>query len=285
MREIIILSGLPASGKSTWAKHMVKENPGVYKRINKDDLRKMLDCSKWSKKNEQFILKTRDFLIKAALEDGWKVLVDDTNFSKKHFRRIEQLAKSIDRNIPVTVKTFDCLPTESIKRDANREASVGESVIKRMHQQFVVPSIQKLEQDETLDKAIISDIDGTLAIVTDRSPYDTALCGQDKLNVDVATILTIYKAAGYKILLVTGREDRYRPQTEEWLEKHNIEYGNLWMRKTRDRRKDYDVKKEIYYSHINGRYYVQFILDDRDQVVDFWRATGLSCFQVNYGYF
>jgi len=52
--KVLILKGLPASGKSTYAKELVAK--GNWKRINKDDLRAMLDCSKWSKANEKFVL-------------------------------------------------------------------------------------------------------------------------------------------------------------------------------------------------------------------------------------
>lgn len=38
MIKVIMTKGLPASGKSTWAKQLIEENPNVYKRINKDDL-------------------------------------------------------------------------------------------------------------------------------------------------------------------------------------------------------------------------------------------------------
>lgn len=63
MITVTILKGIPASGKSTWARQMLDEHPGMYKRINKDDLRAMLDNSYWSKGNEAFVLKVRDILI------------------------------------------------------------------------------------------------------------------------------------------------------------------------------------------------------------------------------
>ena len=49
--KLIMTKGLPASGKSTWAKQYLDDNPGT-KRVNKDDLRAMLDNGKWSKRNE-----------------------------------------------------------------------------------------------------------------------------------------------------------------------------------------------------------------------------------------
>ena len=46
------------------------------------------------------------------------------------------------------------------------------------------------------------------------------------------------------------------------------------------------IKKEIVDEHIKGKYFVKFVLDDRDQVVDMWRKEmGYACLQVNYGDF
>ena len=39
------------------------------------------------------------------------------------------------------------------------------------------------------------------------------------------------------------------------------------------------------YNHINGKYNVLGVFDDRDQVVSVWRSLGLTCFQVNWGNF
>jgi hypothetical protein len=57
------------------------------------------------------------------------------------------------------------------------------------------------------------------------------------------------------------------------------------MRHTKDLRKDSIVKGEIYDSVIAPNYNVFFVLDDRNQVVDFWRSKGLTCFQVAPGDF
>jgi hypothetical protein len=57
------------------------------------------------------------------------------------------------------------------------------------------------------------------------------------------------------------------------------------MRKTSDMRKDAVVKEEIYNENILDKYNVLLVLDDRNQVVDFWRSKGLTCFQVAPGDF
>lgn len=139
-----------------------------------------------------------------------------------------------------------------------------------------------------LPKAIICDIDGTLALLQDRVPHDPTT-GEDLLNYPVANILEVYdnqKVFPVSVILITGREEKYRKTTEDWLKKNGItNYKALYLRQTGDRRKDFVVKKEIYEKHMKGKYDVLFVLEDRDQVVKMWREVGLTCLQVAYGDF
>jgi hypothetical protein len=67
---------------------------------------------------------------------------------------------------------------------------------------------------------------------------------------------------------------------------HQIPFDELLMRKTGDNRKDSIIKKEIFMEHVQNKYFIEFILDDRNQVVDMWRNDlQLPCFQVYYGDF
>src|SRR5688572_8568486 len=89
-----MLKGLPASGKSTWAKEQVLKGEGKIKRVNKDDLRAMIDGGKWSKEREEQILECQNELIKIFLMYGKTVIVDDTNLEWKHYERLERIADS-----------------------------------------------------------------------------------------------------------------------------------------------------------------------------------------------
>ena len=139
-----------------------------------------------------------------------------------------------------------------------------------------------VEYDPTLTKAIICDLDGTLALFGDANPYDRDF-SKDIVNEAVFNIL--YYIPANAIILVSGRTEKYREQTEEWLRANQVGYGVLYMRKEGDNRKDVIVKSEIYEEHIKGKYNIDYVLDDRNQVVDFWRSEGLTCLQVNYGDF
>ncbi len=51
-------------------------------------------------------------------------------------------------------------------------------------------------------------------------------------------------------------------------------------------RKNAIIKKELFEQQIAEKYFIELVLDDRDQVVDMWRLElGLPCLQVNYGDF
>lgn len=141
------------------------------------------------------------------------------------------------------------------------------------------------EFDPGLPLAIICDLDGTLAHLNGRSPYDASTCADDLLNEPVAHIVKTYAAVGVKVILVSGRESKYRKPTEHWLGTHEIPFEELHMRRTRDFRKDAIVKTEIYRGQIEPKYRVLFVLDDRNQVVDQWRKLGLTCLQVAPGDF
>ena len=137
-----------------------------------------------------------------------------------------------------------------------------------------------------MPKAVICDLDGTLSLLNGRDPYNAAICDNDLLNAPVASVLQMAKAQGYKVILLSGREDKYREPTLRFLAKHQIDYDLLLMRTTNDFRKDNIIKRELFEQEIQGKYFINFLLDDRNQVVDMWRKDlHLPCFQVNYGDF
>lgn len=294
MKKVIILQGLPASGKSTYAKQLVKDNIGMYKRLNKDDLRAMLDVGHHTTSNEKFVEKVRDLMLIEALKEGKHVVIDDTNLSDRPVERIRQVVQKYrtdtGEQVEIEIKSFEINVEEAIARDAKRgEASVGKNVIMRMYKQHILKNERGphyKEQDRSLPPAILCDLDGTLAIIKDRSPFDGKSCGSDELNEPIAEILRTYRANGNAIIFMSGRNEEARQVTMDWLAKHNIEYDGLNMRLDGDNRKDSIIKKELFEKYIQGKYFVRFVLDDRDQVVDTWRLDlGLPCLQVNYGDF
>ena len=243
----------------------------------------MLDGGHWSGSNEKFVLRLRDHLIGTSLDAGKHVIVDDTNLHPSHETRIRQLVQAREgARVQVVVKTFDSDVEECIRRDLIRPNSVGERVIRRMWRDHLALSAEGLViADPTLPTAIVVDLDGTLALLGDRNPYDTARCEGDILNPVVAGIISHHD----RVILCSGREDHFRPETERWLAKHRIRYDALLMRSAGDSRKDAIVKRELFDTHIRNRFNVAFVLDDRNQVVELWRSLGLVCLQVAPGDF
>ena len=139
-------------------------------------------------------------------------------------------------------------------------------------------------------KAIICDLDGTVALFHKkghRGPYDASLCEQDEVNFPVLEVIKKFQDS-HCILFTSGRETCYDVQTVCWLKNAcGLEPKDyfLFMRATGDKRKDCVVKEEIYRNLIEPNFEVTFCLDDRNQVVEFWRSIGLTCFQVAEGNF
>lgn len=275
--------GLPASGKSTWAKAKIAEHPGTCKRVSKDDLRAMLDGGKWSRDNEKFILKVRDIVIAEALAAGKHVIVDDTNLAPKHRAALAELAKKHGAALEV-VDFTQVSPEECIERDRKRPNYVGEKVIRDMHAQFLAPPVVPAPTDETLPWCVVCDLDGTLALMNGRGPYEGEKCDTDLPNPPVVELVRRL-ADRDQIIFVSGRFDAVREKTCAWLREHVGFTAPLFMRADGDTREDSIIKREIYEREILGSYNVRFVLDDRNRVVEGWRRLGLTCFQVADGNF
>ena len=136
-----------------------------------------------------------------------------------------------------------------------------------------------------MKKAVIVDIDGTVATRTNRDPYDYSKVLDDATKPDVIEVVKALWQSGNEILFVTARDDICFDDTYEWIRLHCPPAVKLFMRKTGDIRNDSVVKREIYEELIKPKWEVLCVLDDRQRVVDMWRSIGLTCLQVDYGDF
>ena len=311
MLTLTMTKGLPASGKTTWAKEEVLKSKGKTKRINKDDLRAMLDAGEWSDKNEAHILKVRDKLIIHYMSNGYNVIVDDTNLAPKHEEQLRAIFKTVESgswfpggesNMKFEIKDFtDVSLRTCIDRDSARPNSVGAKVIKGMHRQFLKGKYKPYEApayNPDLPNCIIVDIDGTVAHMNGRSPYDYSLVGTDIVDENVANIVRRYAQRDIMemtpdtyIIIVTGRDDTCKEDTLKWLADNNIPFDEFYMRdhtlvdEKGNKLDDTVIKKNIYEDMIKPRFNVRFVLDDRDRVVKMWREQGLKVLQVAEGDF
>lgn len=283
MPKIIICKGLPASGKSTWASDFVAFNQD-WKRVNKDDLRSMVQGGAWSGKMERQILKTRDTLIRQWLGEGINVIVDDTNLNPKHEDRIREIGREFGAS--VEVKWFHIDVDTAIERDLKRNRSVGERVIRKMFNDWIRPKVTPMIQDKSLEQAIIVDIDGTVAKMDGRGAYEWNRVGEDKPNSPIIDIVQRF-ATTHHIIFMSGRDSVCRENTAVWLTDNvGLKHFHLFMRPEGDMRKDSIVKRELFDTYVRDKFYIDFVLDDRDQVVEMWRNDlGLTCLQVDWGDF
>lgn len=140
---------------------------------------------------------------------------------------------------------------------------------------------------------LISDLDGTLTNFRHRLHYlksgtkpdwlafNSSACADPPVAASI-NLLRMAFVSNWQIAIVTGRSDKQRPQSQNWLARHKVPYHLLYMRTDGDNRSDVDVKLEIYLERLKHKN-IQFVLEDRDKLVEMWRGLGLTCFQVQKG--
>lgn len=298
--KILLLQGLPASGKSTYAHKLITQSNNkvkVWKRVNRDLLREMIDGGVHSQTKEKHIRAIELSIAQHFLDAGYNVVVDDTNLSPSAQKMWKDFAEK--NGATLETKLFITAPEECIQRDLMRPKSVGAKVIMRMYNERLRPPAEIYKAPKDKPEAIICDIDGTLAHMTEegrlkfgkKAPFVWDKVGEDALDPAVAGLLRKYAQRDLKdenpvrIILLSGRDSVCRPETEEWLSKHSVPYDDLYMRPENDNRKDSMVKRELFEKHIKNKYRILFVLDDRNQVVKQWRNMGLKVFQVAEGDF
>ena len=146
-------------------------------------------------------------------------------------------------------------------------------------------------------KAIIVDIDGTLALMNGkRTPFEWEKVYEDDVNEWVLGLIKPFIAChDVKLILLSGRSDICRAKTMKWLRekcwldtKKSDDPDVILLMRPQEQlyEKDAKIKFEIYYNHIKPFYDVLFVIDDRKQVVDMWRnVAGLPVAQVAEGNF
>lgn len=289
MQTVYWTRGIPASGKTTWAKLFVDNNPS-YIRINKDDIRHITPRNSWESINEyeNLIRKLHDNKIREKLELGLNVVIDNTHISYKYPQYYLDLFKEWGLDDIILLKkdftevSLDiCLYRNSVRNELEK---VPEKVIIDMYNQLKRNWKEKPKNINKPDCVII-DIDGTLANIGGRNPYDRDFINDKPVEQVVLfnrmIVSEFHGKNDNRIFLFSGRSRKYLNETIRWLNKHEIYYDNLVMRPENDNRSDDTLKREFYENYIKGYYNVLFIVDDRPKVVRMWRSLGLFVFDVN----
>ncbi len=296
---VILTTGLPGSGKSTWARKHAAQFGGDMLLTSRDDIRAMLGFGPiGTKEQENIVSLMQDDIIVRAVKEGKGVIVHDTNLNKKSPTRIKKL---FDGDVAFEVADFTNVDVETcIEQDLKRPHPVGAEVIRGMARQLNKPwrLTDEFMNDVVLSPryspkvgtrpAIVVDIDGTLARHDHRSPYDYSQVYTDGLHVHIANLVDMYYAAGYEIIVLSGRPDinNVRADTEHWLHNNDVEFDHLFMRPADQQTvNDADVKQFLFDKYVRDNYSVRVWLDDRDRVVRRIRKLGIKVLQVADGDF
>ena len=141
MKQLTILSGLPASGKSAYAKKLVNENPETAIIVSRDAIREGLG-KYWVPSREKLITDIEHHMIRTGLELDYRVIVDATNLNKKYVESIEKIGYSfaISGGITINYKRFDTPLWKCVWRDFKRGLfggrRVGYKVIKSFYDRY-----------------------------------------------------------------------------------------------------------------------------------------------------
>ena len=135
MSKLIITRGLPASGKSTWAKQWVLEDPEHRVRINQDDICLMLG-KYWVPSREKLVQHIQEGALIEALERGYDIVIDNTNLNKKVIDNYRALVIAFGNHEIEYKDFFDAPLSVCIERDKARDLQVTEKVIRSFYNNY-----------------------------------------------------------------------------------------------------------------------------------------------------
>lgn len=294
MAHLTLLRGLSAAGKTSWAR---AHNTGII--VSRDAIRPLLtgDDSKTvlGQDREALVTALEHAQIETALRAGVDVISDNLNLTPKFARAILDLA--VKNGATWTVQDFLTSRVDCHYRNRTRleSESVPSGVIEEQARRHpmpwptLTPTVQGepwtlYVPDTSKPEAIAVDLDGTLAHMTNRGPYDATKYLDDAVDEVLRDVVRSLQYR-YHVLIVTGRDGAYRTDCETWLAMHDVPYDALFMRTADDKRPDQIVKSEILDRDIAPNYNLRLVFDDRLRVVRMWRARGVKVAQVAEGDF
>lgn len=310
MAKLIATRGYPGSGKTTWARGEVAKDLRRRVRANRDDQgyqlhgRRFYEDPDLMQSTEKAITLAQHAQISKLLQHGWDVYCDDTNLARRVMRDLRNLA--VRAGAEFQIHDMLDVPFETVlAQNALRQGTPGyvpEDVIENMRRRYggknayAVPlepepvdafrASRPYEPVPGTPLAIMVDVDGTVAIMGDRSPFDETRVGEDEPNMPVIRTIRAMHTAGYLVIFCSGRKELCYQESYDWLQEHvQVPIEGLFMRPATDMRKDSLVKVDLFNEHIRDNYTVVGVWDDRDQVVKAWRELGLTVYQVAEGDF
>lgn len=302
--KLILVQGISGSGKTTWAKQWVEEDPIHRVRLNYDDIRCMLG-KYWVPEREPLMKKIFDTALDDAMFAGYNIVVDNmSNLNPAHVQEYQSLV--YNHNLEYKDNQYEIefilinTPVEvCIERDSKRDIPIGEKVIRqqwRKYRNYIIQQSVKemldnqIQEDSKLPHCIIVDMDATLCFNTSGRPFYGPGTAEkiinDVPNINVVDLVKAYcEQYGCDLIVITGRDDSCREPTLEWLGKYGLYPKLLLMRSKGDYSKGDECKKKLYEEHIKGKYNVDLVFEDSSKVVKMYRDLGLTVLQPNEGKF
>lgn len=133
MNKLLILQGIPASGKSFFAKQWAEESPKTRVIVSRDSIRRGLGVY-WVPSREALVSEIEMSMVEIALMNDYDVCLDSTNLNPTFLQRWEDLNPYIE--FEIEYKQFEISLEEALERDKNREFSVGEEVVKSFYNKY-----------------------------------------------------------------------------------------------------------------------------------------------------
>ena len=296
--KILVLQGVPASGKSTFARSLVLKDKS-YVIVSRDAIREARG-DYWIPEHENYISDIEEFEIRSAIKHNLNPIIDATNLNPKTIAKWKNLAEEL--NVNIEFKMFEIDFATALERDSKRERSVGKKVLERFFRNYFPDQLKAYYTDDRLkgpfylyndekEDCIIVDLDGTVCLHDGRNPYDLTRVSEDIPNYPLVQFLKEL-ICNKHIIFLSGREgtDQCRQDTINWLMENicSPDFGYKWELLMRDKNNfepDEVIKERIFHKEIEPKYNVIAVFDDRDKVVKMWRSLGLLCNQVYWGNF
>lgn len=303
MNKLILVQGISGSGKTTYAKQWVEEDPIHRIRLNYDDLRCMLG-KYWVPEREPLMKKVFHSSLIEAMYDKYDIIIDNmSNLNPKHQQEYINLIKDWNNeNVNKYKIEFKLINTPievCIEHDSKRIIPIGEKVIRQQWKKYRDYIIQQsiknmldnqLKDNSNLPHCIIVDMDATLCFSTSGRPFFGPGAAEQMIN-DIPNTNVIDLVRAYcneydcELVVITGRDESCRKSTLEWLNKHYLYPNLLLMRKEGDYSKGEECKKKLYEENIKDKYNVDLVFEDSSKVVKMYRDLGLTVLQPNEGKF
>jgi predicted kinase len=135
--KVLVLKGLPGSGKSAYAKELMLKEKDEWVRVSRDNLRNMLYFGGFSRAKEDRLVYYMKSILVDLLRDGYNVIVDNIHLDPEHITLIHEAILFSGIDCETEIKFIDTPLEECIARDSLRSDSVGAKVIRKLYDRWL----------------------------------------------------------------------------------------------------------------------------------------------------